>query len=138
MIKLVNALALIVTVVFSFGLYSLKYYTGVAADRVRILESKIAEQDEALRILRAEWSHLNQADRLQTLAERYLDLEPLGPTQLAKLRDLPLRSLVDEEAALEGLVNADPFANDDGSRAILRVRPQPKPTSYTRGGNRDG
>jgi len=138
MSKLVNALALVVTVLFSFGLYSLKHYTGVAADRVRILESKIAEQDEGLRILRAEWSHLNQADRLQTLAERYLDLEPLGPPQLAQLRDLPLRSLVSEEPGLEGLVNADPLIDENGSPAILRVRPQPKPTSYTRGGKSDG
>ena len=138
MSKLVTALALVVTVLFSFGLYSLKYYTGVAADRVRILESKISEQDEALRILRAEWSHLNKADRLQTLSERYLNLTPLGPRQLAQLRDLPLRSLVDENAGLDALVNAEPFFNEDGSQAILRVRPQPKPTSYTRGGKSDG
>ena len=138
MSKLLNAMALIVTVMFSFGLYSLKHYTGVAADRVRILESKISEQDEALRILRAEWSHLNQADRLQALAEQYLDLEPMGPKQLAQLRDLPLRALVNEDAGLDSVVNTEPYFEEKDTQAILRVRPRPKPTSYTRGGKSDG
>ena len=94
MIRVLNIVALAVTVSFSFGLYKLKYNTSVADQTVRSLSSDIDVEEQALRVLRAEWSHLNRADRIQQLSERYLDLKPVEPEQVAQVTDIPMRPLM--------------------------------------------
>ena len=45
------------------------------------LNADIARDKEAIRILDAEWSHLNTPDRLQRLSAKYLRLAPLDTEQ---------------------------------------------------------
>lgn len=39
------------------------------------LERSIDREEEMMRVLKAEWSYLNRPDRLETLADQYLDYE---------------------------------------------------------------
>ncbi|WP_020592604.1 cell division protein FtsL [Kiloniella laminariae] len=57
--------------------------------QLAVVERKIANDKEAIRILQAEWSYLNQPDRLEKLATRYLDLKPLSSGQIVTFDDLP-------------------------------------------------
>ena len=50
---------------------------------------QIAVETDAIHVLGAEWSYLNRPDRLQVLAERYLDLTPIQPAQISTLQTLP-------------------------------------------------
>lgn len=63
------------------------------ADRATLdrLTAGIAKEEESLRVLRAEWSYLNQPERLERLARAHLKLEPMKARQFAKIDDIPLK-----------------------------------------------
>lgn len=45
-----------------------------AENRLEILRSSIAHEQEQVRVLRAEWESLNRPERLERLAKEYLDM----------------------------------------------------------------
>jgi cell division protein FtsL len=47
-----------------------------AEDRLRTLEASIEREQEQIRMLEAEWMHLNRPERLEKLANEFLDLAP--------------------------------------------------------------
>ena len=51
----------------------------------REAEGKVQREREAIAVLRAEWQLLDRPDRLQALADKHLDLQPLTIQQLARL-----------------------------------------------------
>lgn len=68
------------------------------SQRVNDGRQKLAEigantkkQEESLRVLQAEWSYLNQPERLEKLSQKYLGLVPLQGKQFAKTSDIPAR-----------------------------------------------
>lgn len=72
--------------------YSMKDNAGRAADRVHKLRADIASEQEAITLLKAEWSVLDQPARLQELVGRYPDvlkLQPIDVRQLATVADIP-------------------------------------------------
>ena len=72
--------------------YAMKGSAGRAADHVHQLRADIASEKEAINLLRAEWSVLDQPARLQSLIGRYqeyLHLQPLDVRQLATVADVP-------------------------------------------------
>lgn len=81
----------VVTVGVSVVVYALKYDTGRNAVAIAELKQKIAEEEDAISVLKAEWSMLSRPDRLQELAEKYLELAPLTPTHLASLNEIELK-----------------------------------------------
>jgi cell division protein FtsL len=70
------------------------YYTSQKVhderEKLTALEAQIDKEQESMRVLSAEWSYLNQPDRLEKLARQHLHLEPLKGRQFAKLKDIPL------------------------------------------------
>ena len=129
MIRLVNVFAIAVTVMFAFGLYTMKYKTSLAEDQARTLSSKIEEQEDALRILRAEWAYLNRAERLEYLAGQYLNVAPVMPTQIVDVSDVPMRPVVDETFDIGLLADSNVYY-DDAPELYQRVGPVPKPISF--------
>lgn len=58
-------------------MYLEKYYQKTTKN---ILEIK-----SSLHVLKAEWAHLNEPHRLQSLAQTYLNHQPIKPTQIMAL-----------------------------------------------------
>jgi hypothetical protein len=61
-------------------------------NRLATLNEDVRKEDETIRVLQAEWSYLNQPDRLEKLSKEYLDLAPLKGRQFTKLSDIPDRA----------------------------------------------
>ena len=59
--------------------------------RLAVLTADIQEEEESLRVLQAEWSYLNQPDRLEKLSREYLQLSPMKGQQFARTGSIPLR-----------------------------------------------
>lgn len=60
----------------------------------RDIDQTMKQADQArdrIGLLKAEWALLNEPERLQSLANEHLQLQPLQPTQFARLEDLPSR-----------------------------------------------
>ncbi len=58
-------------------------------DRLAGIHRDIAREQEALHVLRAEWSYLNRPERLEALARRHLDLRVPEAAQTMQVSDLP-------------------------------------------------
>jgi hypothetical protein len=98
-------------------LYSEKHRTAMLDRDI----SNVIHQTEAARarigLLRAEWALLNEPGRLQDMADKYLALKPMAPTQFVQLSDLP-NHLPPPLAA--GAVSAD-GTDEDGDGAAPQV-----------------
>jgi hypothetical protein len=54
------------------------------------INNDILTHRQAIHVLKAEWSHLNEPDRLRKLSKKHLDLGPLSASQIGAIGDFPL------------------------------------------------
>ena len=76
----------------ALALFSVKYQVQDLEKELTQLNRSTLEDRDAIHVLKAEWSHLNNSDRLRLLAGRHLGMKPLIPEQMGSLDDLPHRS----------------------------------------------
>jgi hypothetical protein len=95
MIRLGHALWLALPVAAGIGLFHLKYEVQALEERLNTLRQQIRHDQEAIHVLRAEWSYLNEPRRLTDLVRRHLELAPVTAGQLAAIDDLPPRLVID-------------------------------------------
>ncbi|HYD08312.1 MAG TPA: hypothetical protein VEC60_21435 [Reyranella sp.] len=67
------------------GLFGVKYKVQDLEEQIDRTNQKIIASQQATHILKVEWAHLNEAARIETLAQKYLKLEPAGIKQVARL-----------------------------------------------------
>jgi cell division protein FtsL len=92
MVRFLNFVAVVALVGSAIYAYSIKYETIFHAERIVKLKHEIkAEQDE-IAMLRAEWAHLTRPERIQSLADKFLDLQPVGLRQIVSADALPERT----------------------------------------------
>jgi len=96
MIRFINLLLVVAVIGLSVGLYDIKYRTESADRLAGRIEVQIAAEQDAIRVLRAEWSYLNQPERLQELAARYTELKPLTAKQIGEFEDVPMPHMADD------------------------------------------
>ena len=92
MIRALTAIGVTLLILISFGLYNGVYMAKAHERELQLLTADIAKEGEAIRVLKAEWSYLNQPERLQALARKHLALAPTNPNPIVVLASLPLRS----------------------------------------------
>ena len=90
--RAIGFLGTVLLLALSFGLYQGVYSVKAQEKELKLLDVNIATASESIRVLKAEWSYLNQPERLQTLARRHLTLVPTATTQIVILANLPERS----------------------------------------------
>ncbi len=73
----------------SFGLYVVKHRVIALESRLNEINRGIARDMQAIHVLRAEWSYLNEPARLRDLAGRHLGMAPATGRQFGALADLP-------------------------------------------------
>ena len=76
----------------ALALFSVKYRAQDMEKELAQLNRTTIEDREAIRVLKAEGSTLNNAARLRVLAGRHLGMKPLIPEQMGTLDDLPYRA----------------------------------------------
>lgn len=91
MIRVTGAIAITLLLLVSFALYNGVYRVKAQTRELKDLDGAIVKEAEAIRVLKAEWSFLNQPERLQDLARRHLTLGPTGAQQIVVLANLPQR-----------------------------------------------
>ena len=120
--------------------YNVNYDTRAALDRLAALRAQIAEEREALQVLRVEWAYLNAPDRLATLVAAHngtLGLVPLVPEALGIAAAVPYPprqapgvpptppapSEAPVAAAPSVPAPADPAAADPGAATVATLSP---------------
>jgi cell division protein FtsL len=92
MSRLSIALVLLIALIAAIGVFVLKHEVQKLESELARVHRAIVNDQEALHVLKAEWSHLNQPERLKDLASRYLSLAPLAPGQIVRFEALPFRA----------------------------------------------
>lgn len=112
MIRALNLLAFVVAAALAVALYIAKTEAQGAQERLADLQEQLSEERRQINVLQVEVAHLEDPERLRTLARRYLGFEPLDPSREVAMSDLPL--LIEQG---RDPYNDDLLASDDGSGA---------------------
>lgn len=73
------------------SLFLIKTEVQQREDQLAALHQDINRAQQAIHVLKAEWSYLNRPERLSELVERHLDLVPINRSRMASLDTLPSR-----------------------------------------------
>lgn len=82
----------IAAVATAVGLFTVKYRVQDLEEKIDRTNQKIIESQKATHILRVEWAHLNEAERIEKLAQKHLKLEPANIKQVTRLDTLKFDS----------------------------------------------
>ena len=102
MMRVLNILVIAALVSAAAYVYKIKFESTRQAERLAKLRMEIRQEQDAIAVLRAEWSKLDTPARIQELAKRHLTtLKAIDPRQVDTLRNLPERppDLVPPDAA---------------------------------------
>lgn len=92
-----------------YALYHVSFEVETLESRLAELNGEIMKEQEALHVLRAEWSYLNRPDRLAELSRDLLPkLGPIAVHQMMSPEDLPLPGPANPGTAGEG--DGEPLA----------------------------
>jgi cell division protein FtsL len=73
-------------------LFHIKQEVREMEEELGIVHHKILRHQEAIQVLRTEWSYLNRPARIAELAERHLDMQPLVARQFVGFEEIPYRA----------------------------------------------
>ncbi len=112
------------------SMFLLKYKVRTLEDELVAKQAQAVHGRGAIRVLEAEWTYLNDPERLGQLSREYLGFGPPTVTNIAEIGSLPLRSAPGK--AFEGApAGHDPRASDEPQfQTELRAPPAaPAPRS---------
>lgn len=75
------------------GMFSLKHEVQSRKAKLDALHQDIVESQEAIRVLRAEWSFINQPAHIERLARKHLGFVPMQSHQIVTLEELKGKQL---------------------------------------------
>jgi hypothetical protein len=90
---LIYILSSALVVLVAYWAYTENYTTQASSRRVDALHRQIADENQAIAIMKAEWAYLNRPERLAELADlnfERLQLVPLAAQHFAELETIPL------------------------------------------------
>ena len=117
-------------------LFNIKQEVREMEEELGIVHRDILRHQEAIRVLKTEWSYLNQPARIADLAGRHLDLRPLTARQFVRLDDLPPRSARPAPSEVPAVAGAVPTLAPTLAKAPAAKAPAPrKDTALTEAGN---
>ncbi|HLW92868.1 MAG TPA: hypothetical protein VKS78_16420 [Roseiarcus sp.] len=87
--RLMHIAAIGALVASAVYVYSVKYQTIWWSEQIVKTRHAIEREQDAINLLRAEYAFLVRPDRLQTLADKELNMQPLALNQVVKASDIP-------------------------------------------------
>ena len=86
MIRLSVILGIIGLTLIGARLFHISQAVQLKEDRLVQLHQEIRMEKDKIHVLQAEWHYLNQPQRLQSLAEKYLNLRATDRAQVARIK----------------------------------------------------
>lgn len=88
MIRPTMVVIILLAASLTLTLFMVKYQVQDLEEELAGLNRSITEDRQAIHVLKAEWSHLNEPKRLKILAERYLGLRAIESEQVGTAKEL--------------------------------------------------
>jgi cell division protein FtsL len=89
MVRILNILAITALMGSAIYAYTIKYETIFHAETIVKLQHEMKVEQDQIGTLRAEWAHLTRPERIQVLADKFLDLQPVALNQIVRAEALP-------------------------------------------------
>ncbi|MEP3892371.1 MAG: hypothetical protein ABJN69_18060 [Hellea sp.] len=89
--RMTGFLLFLIGVALTVGLYYVKTRAQTARKHAVKIERQIAQEEASLRVLRAEIAYLENPDRLKSLSEAYLGLQPIAVKDVFELKDIAIQ-----------------------------------------------
>jgi hypothetical protein len=117
MLRILNVLAIVVLVGSAVYAYSIKYATLYQAERMVKLKHELQNEKDSLAVLRAEWAHVANPVRIETLADQHLGGQVMQLSQIATLATLPDKAARGDEigAKMQDLGLSEPTATSSNA-----------------------
>ena len=77
--------------VSAVGLFQFKHEAQERRANIARLRAAISEERAAIDLLQAEWTYLNRPERIQALAERFLNLQPFTMDKVIAADSIAIR-----------------------------------------------
>jgi len=91
MFRVLNAVSVIALLAAAGAVYQVKYSAAFEAQKIAKLRDEIRYERDRIAVLNAEWARRTAPDRIQALAERHLDMQPLDVSRMDRLASLPAK-----------------------------------------------
>jgi cell division protein FtsL len=88
MIRPTTLLIVLLAVSLSLTLFTVKYQVQDLEEQLVQINRSITDDRQAIHVLKAEWSHLNEPTRLRILAERYLGMTAIDSRQVGTAAEM--------------------------------------------------
>ena len=90
-LRLLNFVVIGALVLAAAWVYRIKFDAAAQAERLAKLRGEVRHERDVIAALRAQWGQLDNPERIEALAKRYLPLRPIAPTQFDTFDHLPDR-----------------------------------------------
>jgi len=136
MIRIGTVIWFVVLALLGVGLFQVKYAVQAKERELRKVNRQIAADHDAMRVLEAEWSYLNDPVRLADLTRRHTDLTPVMASQIVTVDGLaPRPEVTPEEAPPLPLIASAPETDIAATPVAARVtQPHSMPVFNTSSG----
>jgi hypothetical protein len=127
-----NFLVIGVLVLAAAYVYRIKFDATVQAERLAKLRGEVRHERDDIATLRAEWGQLDNPERIETLAKRFLHLKQIAPTQFDALDHLPEKPqqdiIANSRDPIGGIIeNLEQPAPVDATGSLPALPPDPSP-----------
>ena len=131
MFRVLNAVSVIALLAAAGAVYHVKYSSAFEAQKIAKLRDEIRYERDRIATLNAEWARRTAPDRIQGLAERHLDMQPLDITRMDKLASLPAKPEANGDP-LAGMIEAlvdGPNPTGPEAKAAPAAKPAARPAA---------
>ena len=90
-LRFLNFIVIGALIVAAAYVYRIKFDATLQAEKLAKLRGEVRHERDEIASLRAQWGQLDNPERIQALAKRYLQLKPIAPAQFDNLDRLPDR-----------------------------------------------
>ncbi len=91
MIRRSTILTLLFAIGLGFGLFRLTYEVQTLEGELAHVNRAVASEREAIHVLKAEWSYLNEPTRLEALSKKHLSLRATQDSRIRTVAEIPAR-----------------------------------------------
>ncbi len=123
MIRPITAVTCLIACGSGLYLYQTKHKVRVLDNEIERVVHQTEHVREQTRILRAEWTLLDQPDRLQQLAAQFLTLQPTKPAQFVAMADLDSRLPAPVPPHVDAPASAEPVAQPEAPALVASAQP---------------
>jgi hypothetical protein len=119
------------------GLFLVKYQVVALEEKIEGLNRQIVENQRATHVLKVEYAHLGELQRIERLNDRFIHLQPITIRQIGRIDQVPLRRedgaiVTDNKTTQTKGPGTGAPSSTDAPSASATLRPAAKPEAGAR------